>query len=80
MDSQYEIENLYLDAGGVYGFCMCGSLQILKEQKILDHVKNVLACSVGGLIGLLWCLGFETEEITSIAFSLKLNKIINIKK
>ena len=80
MVSEVYIENLFLDSGGLYGFSICGSLQYLKEKKLLDNIKNVLGCSVGAIVALLFCLDFTIEEITAIAFNLDTSKLVNFKK
>ena len=61
--SDINIENIYLDAGGIYGYTICGCLQVLQENNILKNINNILGCSVGGLIGLLLALEYTTEEI-----------------
>lgn len=79
MDENPIIENIYLDAGGIYGFCLCGALQILKKKNLLKNIKNILGCSVGGFIGLLFALDYTTEEIYNIGVTLDLSKIISMK-
>ena len=80
MDEEVYLENLFLDSGGIYGYSICGSLQYLKEHNLLSNIKNILGCSVGGIVSMLLCLGFTTEEITAIAFNLDTSKLVNIKK
>tara|TARA_B100000123_G_C25730198_1_gene428881 strand:+ start:507 stop:1406 length:900 start_codon:yes stop_codon:yes gene_type:complete len=79
-NNKNDIENLYLDSGGIYGFTICGSLQCLQEKGILKNIKNILGCSVGGILGLFLALGYSSEEIFNISYYLDLKKIINIKK
>lgn len=80
MNPDVYLENLFLDSGGLYGFSLCGSLQYLKEQNLLNNIKNVLGCSVGAIVGLLFCLDFTIEEITAIAFNLDTSKLVNFQK
>lgn len=77
--SDINIENIYLDAGGIYGYTICGCLQVLQENNILKNINNILGCSVGGLIGLLLALEYTTEEIYSLGYNIDLSKIINLQ-
>ena len=75
-----DIENLYLDGGGIFGFCLLGCLKNLEEKNILKNIKNILGCSVGALIGMLVALDYKVEEMITISYNIDLSKIINIKQ
>lgn len=75
-----KVKNLYLDAGGIYGFSMCGALQVLQNMNLLRNIENILAASVGSILGLYLCLGFTTEQITYLGFKIDISKFINYKQ
>lgn len=80
MNSNLDIQNLYLDGGGIFGFCLCGSLQILKDYQLINNVKNILGVSVGGLIALMLCLSYTIDEIYTFSFHIDLVKLINLQE
>lgn len=74
------IKNIYIDAGGIYGYTICGVLQVLQNYQVLEHIENVLSCSVGSILGLFICLGFTVEEMTYLAFHIDISKFVNFDK
>ena len=80
LSQQLNIKNIYLDSGGIYGYTICGCLQVLKDFNLLNNIENILGCSVGGLVGMLFALDYTTEEIFRVAYNLDINKLINFKK
>lgn len=73
------IKNIFLDAGGIYGFTLCGALQILQNNNLLCDIENILCCSVGSILGLYLSLGFKTEEMTFLAFHINISKFVDFK-
>ena len=74
-----KIKNIFLDAGGIYGYTLCGALQVLQNHNLLEHIENILCCSVGSILGLYLCLGFKIEEMTFLAFHINISKFVDFK-
>lgn len=79
-EENINVKNLFIDAGGIYGYTICGVLQILKNYNLLSNLENILSCSVGSILGLYLCLGFTVEEITYLAFNIDISKFVNFEK
>lgn len=56
---------LALSGGGARGLAHIGVLKILAEQNI--KISSISGCSMGGLVGALYAVGFSVEEIENIA-------------
>jgi len=74
-----KIKNIFLDAGGIYGYTLCGALQVLQNHNLLEHIENILCCSVGSILGLYLSLGFKIEEMTFLAFHINISKFVDFK-
>lgn len=60
---------LALGSGGLRGLTHVGVLKVLTREKIpIDYIAG---CSIGGLIGALFCSGLEPDVIHKIAKNLK---------
>jgi NTE family protein len=60
---------LILGSGGRKGYLTLGLLLLLKNTKILDHIKTIVGVSVGAVIGLLYIIGCNITEIIEISLS-----------
>lgn len=60
---------LVLGSGGLRGLAHVGVLKVLEREKIpIDYVAG---CSIGSLIGALYCAGLDPETIMKLAKNLK---------
>lgn len=60
---------LALGSGGLRGCAHLGVLKVLEREKI--RVDFVAGCSIGSLVGALYCAGHEAETIIKLATHLK---------
>lgn len=56
---------LALSGGGARGFAHIGVLKVLTDEGI--HVSSLSGCSMGGLVGALFAIGYSAKEIEQIA-------------
>lgn len=70
-------DTLCLSGGGVDGIQMLGSLQYLSNKNIINlrYIKNYTGTSVGSLICFLLNLKYTIKTISSIIYTLNLEKI-----
>lgn len=80
MEENPIIKNIFIDAGGIYGFAICGCLVELERNELLQNIENILGCSVGSIYGLYLALGMTGEEIINITFNIDINSLVDIKK
>ena len=80
MEENPIIKNIFIDAGGIYGFTICGCLLELNKKGYLDNIENILGCSVGSIFGLYISLGFTIEEMINLTFNIDVNSLVDIKK
>ncbi|MCF0173819.1 MAG: patatin-like phospholipase family protein [Bacteroidales bacterium] len=52
---------LVLSGGGAKGFAYIGAMKILQEKNI--PIDMVIGCSIGGLMGGLYSMGYDMEEL-----------------
>ena len=72
VDQYYE--NLSFEGGGVLGFAYVGAIKALDELGILKNIKRYSGTSVGSLFAVLLCIGFTSDEITTISYNLDLTQ------
>lgn len=56
---------LALGSGGIRGFAHLGVLSVLEENNI--KIDVIVGCSIGSLIGALFCCGLDTSYIMKLA-------------
>ncbi|MDD4319972.1 MAG: patatin-like phospholipase family protein [Acidaminococcaceae bacterium] len=56
---------LALGSGGIRGFAHLGVLSVLEENDI--KIDVIVGCSIGSLIGALFCCGLDTSSIMKLA-------------
>ena len=72
-----KVENLVFSSGGVRGISHIGALEKLKEGNYLNNIKNVLGCSIGSLIALLFALDYTPENMYKLIINTELDKILD---
>ena len=72
------ITKIILSGGGINGIALLGSLEALHELKILDNINLYLGTSIGSIISLLLCIGYEPEELYNIILSLDFSNLYEI--
>jgi NTE family protein len=60
-----KILGVALSGGGARGLAHVGVLKVLTEQNI--HISYISGCSMGGLVGALYAVGYSVDEIEKIA-------------
>lgn len=70
------IKRLVLSSGGIYGISMLGAMNSIDFR----HIKTVIGCSVGAIIGFLFIIGYDPPDILQIVKDNinKLQKIFDI--
>ena len=58
------IDHLILSGGGFLGFSYTGIFKYLEEHDLRKGIKTITGCSMGAIFGLLFCLGYSSEELT----------------
>ena len=66
----YDYKNLVLEGGGVRGLAYAGAFSELENKGILQQIEKVAGTSAGAIAGLMISIGFNTQEIDSIMYSL----------
>lgn len=64
-NSKQKSLGLALSGGGARGLAHIGVLKVLSEQNI--EIACISGCSMGGLVGALYSVGYSVEEIENIA-------------
>lgn len=78
------IDTLVISGGGVKGIVFIGALKYLEEVKdmrtdIKIDIKRIYAVSVGSIIGLLYAIGYTSEEMEGEIFKLDTKSLQNIR-
>jgi NTE family protein len=77
LDHKHKSLGLVLGGGGARGLAHIGVLKVLAEQNI--EISYISGCSMGGLVGALYALGFSIKEIEEIAIKYtSIREMINI--
>ena len=72
------IDHLILSGGGFLGFSYTGIFKYLEEHDLRKGIKTITGCSMGAIFGLLFCLGYSSEEIAIIIKNLNLPNFLKI--
>ncbi len=65
---------LVLSGGSIKGISQIGALHCLKKNNMLNNIKNIAATSVGSMVGLLICVGYQPIEL------FKFMKLLNLSQ
>jgi predicted acylesterase/phospholipase RssA len=57
------MDTLVIGSGGVKGFCHLGACKELDEKIGLGGMGRIIGCSIGSMIGVLLCAGYNPKEI-----------------
>ena len=60
------IKNLVMGGGGARGYAYITTLKALEKYNILDNLEHIIGTSIGGLIGILKCIGYTGFELEKI--------------
>src|SRR5687768_17580418 len=70
----YEYKNLVFEGGGIRGLAYPGALKVLEEKGIIKNVERVAGTSAGAITALMVSLGYNSREIDSIIYALKIQQ------
>ena len=70
----YEYKNLVLEGGGIRGLAYPGALKVLEEKGVLKDIERVAGTSAGAITALMISLGYNSHEIDSIIYALKIQR------
>ncbi len=70
----YEYKNLVLEGGGIPGLAYPGALKGLEEKGIIKNIERVAGTSAGAITALMVSLGYNSYEIDSIIYVLKIQQ------
>lgn len=77
--SKVSIDTLVLSGGGIKGIVHLGVLKMLEETGIINGIKNFAGTSVGGLICMLYVIGYTSVELWEFINSFNLEKLKSLK-
>lgn len=72
MNARYK--NLVFEGGGIRGLAYAGALKVLEEKEVIKNIENVAGSSAGAIAALMVSLGYNSHEIDSILYSLKIQQ------
>lgn len=65
--------NLTIGGGSYKGLAFLGALEYLYKKNYLSVIDNFYGCSVGGIIGVLFIIGYKPMELLNILINLNLD-------
>ncbi|MEO6454616.1 MAG: patatin-like phospholipase family protein [Ginsengibacter sp.] len=71
----YSYKNLVFEGGGIRGLAYPGALQVLEQKGIVKNIERVAGTSAGAITALLVSLGYNSHEIDSIIYTLKVQQL-----
>ncbi len=74
LSSSGQYKNLVFEGGGTRGLAYAGAVHALEQKGVLQNVERVAGTSAGSIIALMLCLGYNSKEIDSIMFELKIQR------
>lgn len=72
--TNYQYKNLVFEGGGIRGLAYPGALQVLEQKGIIHNIENVAGTSAGAITALMVALDYNSHEIDSIIFALKIQQ------
>ena len=67
---------LVLGAGGARGIAHLGLLKALEENGIVPDL--VVGCSMGAIVGALYCMGKSSDELIDLAVGIKKKDVVDV--
>ncbi|MEO6330778.1 MAG: patatin-like phospholipase family protein [Ginsengibacter sp.] len=71
----YPYKNLVFEGGGIRGLAYAGALQVLEQKGIIKNIEKVAGTSAGAITALMVGLGYNSHEIDSIIYTLKIQQL-----
>ena len=62
-DKLLECDNIVLCGGGIRCIALCGAIDFLSENGMLNNIKRIVGTSAGAIVGLMLNLGYTCDEI-----------------
>lgn len=75
--SKYHFKNLVFEGGGVKGIAYVGALDVLDKEGILKNIERVAGTSAGAMVAVLVGLGFSSEELGGILWSINFQNFLD---
>ena len=79
MDKNYELDELVIGSGGIFGVYMIGAIYELTKYHPLSKFKYYTGCSIGAIICLLINIGYNIESIKKIILEIDFGMFQEIK-
>ena len=70
------IRNLSLSGGGNYGFAHIAALSELEKFSDKIQIENIVGVSCGSIVGALYAVGYQTNELKEIFFEMDLDSLV----
>lgn len=68
------VAHLVFEGGGVRGIAYAGALEVLEEAGVLANVESTSGTSVGGLVAVLYAVGYSPHELMAVLADLKIQR------
>lgn len=70
--------NLVISGGGIKGIVIVGALKALQDKGLLKYITSISATSIGGLISVLYIIGYTIDELEKFLDLFDFSKIKSI--
>ena len=74
--SEWDPSVLILGPGGVKGYLELGALQFYFQKNLTEKLRTIVGVSIGSIIGLLLAIGYDVDEVITIALSIDMSQTI----
>lgn len=69
---------LAISGGGIKGFTLLGSLNVLEKMGMLDNVEEYVGSSIGGILATFLSIGITVKDMRIIAFDIEPMKFVDV--
>lgn len=59
-------KKLVISGGGIKGLAICGAIDVLQSNNILDKIEEIYGSSIGAYIAFFLCIGISSKNICEI--------------
>jgi NTE family protein len=73
-NAQPYLAHLVFEGGGIRGIAYTGALEVLEEAGLLKDVESAAGTSVGGLVAVLYAVGYSPRELMNVLADLKIQR------